>query len=223
MKSLVAAPGAKPIIDFDKKTEGVVLSANYWHVKGIDFTRSAGNTKGFTVGGNHNIVELSRFYENGDTGLQISRTDESDADKSLWPSYNLILNCESFDNADPSNNNADGFAAKLTAGVGNVFRGDISHNNIDDGWDLYTKSGTGAIGPVVIENSIAYNNGTLTNGTIGAGDKTALNSAEKASMYRISFETAWHLAMVHMGSRATAIQALSRRARILVITMRREI
>lgn len=171
LKYLIAAPGAKPIIDFDKKTEGVVLSANYWHVKGIDFTGSAGNTKGFTVGGNHNIVELSRFYENGDTGLQISRTDESDADKALWPSYNLILNCESFDNVDPSNNNADGFAAKLTAGVGNVFRGDISHNNIDDGWDLYTKSGTGAIGAVVIENSIAYNNGTLTNGTVGAGDK----------------------------------------------------
>ncbi|MEC0267660.1 bacterial Ig-like domain-containing protein [Paenibacillus anseongense] len=171
MKSLVAAPGAKPVIDFDKKTEGVVLSGNYWHVKGIDFTRSAGNTKGFTVGGNHNIVELSRFYDNGDTGLQISRTDESDSDKTLWPSYNLILNCESFDNVDPSNNNADGFAAKLTSGVGNVFRGDISHNNIDDGWDLYTKSGTGAIGPVVIENSIAYHNGTLTNGTVGAGDK----------------------------------------------------
>ncbi|MBA2940203.1 bacterial Ig-like domain-containing protein [Paenibacillus sp. CGMCC 1.16610] len=171
MKSLIAAPGAKPVIDFDKKTEGVVLSGNYWHVKGIDFTRSAGNTKGFTVGGNHNIVELSRFYDNGDTGLQISRTDESDSDKTLWPSYNLILNCESFDNVDPSNNNADGFAAKLTSGVGNVFRGDISHNNIDDGWDLYTKSGTGAIGPVVIEDSIAYHNGTLTNGTVGAGDK----------------------------------------------------
>ncbi|MBP1965933.1 bacterial Ig-like domain-containing protein [Paenibacillus aceris] len=171
MKYLIAAPGAKPVIDFDKKTEGVVLSGNYWHVKGIDFTRSAGNTKGFTVGGNHNIVELSRFYDNGDTGLQISRIDESDSDKALWPSYNLILNCESFDNVDPSNNNADGFAAKLTSGVGNVFRGDISHNNIDDGWDLYTKSGTGAIGPVVIENSIAYHNGTLTNGTVGAGDK----------------------------------------------------
>ncbi|MDD9266990.1 bacterial Ig-like domain-containing protein [Paenibacillus sp. GCM10023248] len=171
MKSLMAAPGAKPIIDFDKKSEGVVLSGNYWHVRGIDFTRSGANTKGFTVGGSHNIVELSRFYENGDTGLQISRTDEADTDISLWPSYNLILNCESFDNADPSNNNADGFAAKLTSGVGNVFRGDISHNNIDDGWDLYTKSGTGAIGPVIIENSIAYNNGTLTNGAVGAGDK----------------------------------------------------
>ncbi|OCT14566.1 hypothetical protein A8709_16980 [Paenibacillus pectinilyticus] len=169
-KYLVAAPGAKPIIDFDKKTEGVVFSGSYWHVIGIDFTRTAGNTKGFTIGGSNNIVESSRFYANGDTGLQISRTDESDA-RELWPSNNLILNCESYDNADPSNNNADGFAAKLTAGTGNVFRGDIAHNNIDDGWDLYTKAGTGAIGSVLIEDSIAYHNGTLTNGSVGAGDK----------------------------------------------------
>lgn len=171
MKYLMAAPGAKPIIDFDKRSEGVVLSGNYWHVQGIDFTRSAANTKGFTVGGSNNIVESSRFYDNGDTGLQISRTDVSESDKSLWPSNNLILNCESFDNVDPSNNNADGFAAKLTSGTGNVFRGDIAHNNIDDGWDLYTKAGTGAIGAVLIEDSIAYNNGTLTNNRVGDGDK----------------------------------------------------
>jgi hypothetical protein len=170
MKSLIAAPGAKPVIDFARKSEGVVLSGDYWHVKGIDFKRSAGNTKGFTIGGNYNTVENSRFYANGDTGLQISSTDGS-MDKSTWPSYNLILNNESFDNIDPSNNNADGFAAKLTAGVGNVFRGDIAHNNIDDGWDLYTKVGSGAIGAVTIEDSIAYNNGTLTNGSKGEGDK----------------------------------------------------
>ncbi|TDG00533.1 S-layer homology domain-containing protein [Paenibacillus piri] len=169
-KHLFAAPGARPVIDFNQKSEGVVLSGSYWHVKGIDFTRSAGNTKGFTVGGSHNIVEYSRFYANGDTGLQISSTDGS-TDKSTWPSYNLILNCDSFDNIDPSNNNADGFAAKLTSGAGNVFRGDISHNNIDDGWDLYTKAGSGAIGAVIIENSIAFHNGTLTDGTVGAGDK----------------------------------------------------
>ncbi len=171
MKYLEAAPGATPVIDFDKKTEGVLLSGSYWHIKGLEFTRSAGNTKGFTVGGNHNIVEGSRFYANGDTGLQISRTDGTAAEIAEWPSYNLILNSTSFDNRDPSDNNADGFAAKLTSGVGNVFRGCLSYNNIDDGWDLYTKAGTGAIGPVLIENSAAFNNGRLTDGTVGAGDK----------------------------------------------------
>jgi pectate disaccharide-lyase len=170
MKYLIAAPGARPVIDFSKRSEGVVLSGDYWHIKGIDFARSAGNTKGFTIGGSHNIVEHSRFYQNGDTGLQISRTDNA-SDKSEWPSYNLILNSTSFDNRDPSDNNADGFAAKLTSGVGNIFRGCIAHHNIDDGWDLYTKAGTGAIGPVLIEDSIAYNNGFLTDGTVGNGDK----------------------------------------------------
>ncbi len=169
-KYLVAAPGTRPVIDFDKKSEGVILGGSYWHVKGIDFTRSADNLKGFTVGGSYNTVEDSRFYENGDTGLQISRTDGSD-NRADWPSYNLILNSTSFDNRDPSENNADGFAAKLTVGEGNIFQGCISHNNIDDGWDLYTKAGTGAIGAVIIEDSIAYNNGTLTNGQVGSGDK----------------------------------------------------
>jgi hypothetical protein len=171
MKYLVAEEGARPVIDFDKKSEGVVHSGNYWHIKGLDFARSAGNTKGYTVGGSHNIIEDSRFYEHGDTGLQISRTDSSQVDMASWPSYNLILNSVSFDNRDPSDNNADGFAAKLTSGEGNIFRGCIAHNNIDDGWDLYTKVGTGAIGAVIIENSIAYDNGFLTDGTVGDGDK----------------------------------------------------
>ena len=89
-----------------------------------------------------------------------------------WPSNNLILNCTSFDNRDPAENNADGFAAKLTVGEGNVFDGCIAHNNIDDGWDLYTKLGTGAIGAVIIRNSVAYNNGYLQGNTAGssAGD-----------------------------------------------------
>lgn len=169
-KYLTAAPGTRPVIDFQKKSEGAVLSGDYWHIYGIDFARSAGNTKGFVVGGSHNVIENCRFYENGDTGLQISRTDEA-INIAAWPSYNLILNCTSFANRDPSENNADGFAAKLTSGVGNVFRGCIAHNNIDDGWDLYTKAGLGAIGAVLIEGCIAYNNGFLTDGTVGRGDK----------------------------------------------------
>ncbi|NLX75840.1 MAG: hypothetical protein GXZ01_00435 [Clostridiaceae bacterium] len=169
-KYMIAAPYTRPVIDFGKKSDGVILSGNYWHIEGIDFARSAPNCKGFTIGGNHNTIVNCRFYEHGDTGLQISRTDSS-ADKSEWPSYNRIINCESFDNRDPSENNADGFAAKITSGVGNEFIGCISHHNIDDGWDLYTKAGTGEIGAVVIDSCIAYENGTLTNGKVGRGDK----------------------------------------------------
>lgn len=169
MKYLVAAEGAQPIFDFDLKTEGGVLSGNYWHIKGFDFRRSAGNTRGFTVGGSHNIIELSRFYLNGDTGLQISRTDHS-GNFEDWPSHNLMLNVTSFDNRDPSNNNADGFAAKLTSGEGNIFRGAIAYNNVDDGWDLYTKVGSGKIGAVLIEDSIAFNNGFVSYSDDHRGD-----------------------------------------------------
>ena len=89
-----------------------------------------------------------------------------------WPSNNLVLSAESHDNADSDGEDADGFAAKLTVGPGNVFRYAVSHNNIDDGWDLYTKTDTGPIGPVTIEDSLAYNNGTLSNGgQAGNGDR----------------------------------------------------
>ena len=168
-KYLVADPDAeeRPLIDFDKKSEGVVHSGDYWHVEGIDFARSAGNTKGYTLGGSHNVIKNISTFEHGDTGFQISRTDVNEDRYDEWPAYNLVENSISFDNRDPSENNADGFAAKLTVGDGNVFRGNVSHNNIDDGWDLYTKVGTGAIGVVKIENSIAFNNGRLTDGYQG--------------------------------------------------------
>ena len=55
--------------------------------------------------------------------------------------------------------NADGFAAKLTCGEGNVFDGCMAYNNSDDGWDLFAKSATGPIGVVTIQNCIAFRNG----------------------------------------------------------------
>ena len=56
---------------------------------------------------------------------------------------------------------ADGFAAKLTTGEGNVFDGCIAAYNADDGWDLFAKAATGSIGAVTIQNCVAYKNGYL--------------------------------------------------------------
>lgn len=156
----------RPVFDFGKKSQGFSLMANYWRIYGIDITNAS--STGFRISGNHNLVKQVNTYANGDTGLQISGSSLDKIDK--WPSYNLILNCNSFDNRDPSENNADGFAAKLTAGVGNVFRGCIAHHNADDGWDLYSKLETGPIGAVTIENCIAYSNGYLSDGTRTKGD-----------------------------------------------------
>lgn len=165
-KTLLASPKEKPLFNFGENSGGINVAGDYWKVSGLDITKSV--SSGLRVSGNHNVVELVKTYANGDTGMQISGSSYDSSDK--WPTYNLILNCESYDNKDVAENNADGFGAKLTCGVGNVFRGCISHNNCDDGWDLYSKLETGPIGAVTVENCVAYGNGTLSDGTKTKGD-----------------------------------------------------
>ena len=67
-----------------------------------------------------------------------------------------MLNRDSFDNFDPENGEgADRFAFNLTSGLGAVFRVCITHNNIDDGWDMFPWNYTGAIVAVTIENRVS--------------------------------------------------------------------
>jgi 3-keto-disaccharide hydrolase len=173
-KTLSAYPGEVPVLNFSAQAEdpanrGLALNGNYWHLYGVVVEHAGDN--GIFVGGSNNIIERTVTRFNHDTGLQLSRI-ASDTPNAQWPANNLILSAESRDNADSDGEDADGFAAKLTVGTGNVFRYAVSHNNIDDGWDLYTKTDTGPIGPVTIEDSLSYNNGTLTDGSqAGAGDR----------------------------------------------------
>lgn len=136
------------------------LVGDYWHMYGIEFQNGIG--KGISVCGNYNTVEMCKIHNVANTGLQISRFAGEPNTDDMWPSYNLIKYCEAYDCCDPGRSDADGFAAKLTSGVGNKFYGCISHHNIDDGWDLYAKSTTGSIGAVTIENCVAYSNGFLS-------------------------------------------------------------
>lgn len=171
---LSAHPGETPVLNFSAQSEdstnrGLALEGSYWHVYGIVVEHAGDN--GIFISGSNNVVERTVTRFNRDTGLQISRRDSS-TPESAWPSDNLILSVESHDNVDSDGEDADGFAAKLTSGPGNVFRHTVAHNNIDDGWDLYTKTATGPIGAVTIEDSLAYENGTLSNGAqAGNGDR----------------------------------------------------
>ena len=167
MITLRSKEGERAVFDFSNAPAGMQLWGNYWHVYGIDVCNTPGNIKGLQIAGNNNKIELVNTYKNGDTGLQISGTSSEGMDK--WPANNLILNCTSYDNCDPGMNNADGFAAKITCGEGNVFKGCIAYNNLDDGWDLFAKIESGPIGAVTIDSCVAYANGTLTNGE-GNGD-----------------------------------------------------
>jgi hypothetical protein len=173
-KTLSAFQSERPILNFSAQSEsttnrGLALNGNFWRIFGITVERAGDN--GIFVGGSNNIIERTITRFNRDSGLQISRIAES-TPQSQWPANNLVLSSESHDNRDAGGENADGFAAKLTSGPGNVFRFTVSHNNIDDGWDLFTKSDTGPIGAVTIEDSLAYNNGTLSDGSqAGSGDR----------------------------------------------------
>lgn len=159
---MIADPeaGSRPVLDFDGKCAGMILAGDYWYFQGFDVTRSADAQKGIQVSGNHNILDQIKAYKNGNTGIQISRylgTDQFNQ----WPAHNTILNCSSYLNADKGYEDADGFAAKLTVGQGNVFDGCIAAYNADDGWDLFAKVQSGSIGVVTIQNCVAFKNGYI--------------------------------------------------------------
>ncbi|MDR7941987.1 right-handed parallel beta-helix repeat-containing protein [Enterobacter soli] len=131
--------------------KGLLVDASYWHINGIEIT-----DKSLRVQGSHNLIENVTAYRNDDTGIQISSPEN--IGRPLWASYNRIMDSESYANEDPGKINADGFAVKMRVGEGNRLENCYSHDNIDDGFDLFNKIEDGANGVVVIENSIARNN-----------------------------------------------------------------
>lgn len=160
--NLIAKEGeSRPKLDFSAMSEGssnqgIILAADYWHIKGIDIFKAGDN--GLQVKGNNNIIEFCSFSECSDTGLQIDN----------GASNNTILNCDSYYNADSSLENADGFACKLTAGTGNKFIGCRAWQNLDDGWDGYLRGADNIT--TTYQNCWAIKNGYLKNGTKGLGD-----------------------------------------------------
>ncbi|MEL7977898.1 right-handed parallel beta-helix repeat-containing protein [Isoptericola sp. F-RaC21] len=194
---LAAYPGEEPVLDFSAQAEdsanrGLAIGGNFWHVYGITVQNAGDN--GILLGGDDNVIERVVTRGNADTGLQIARL-VAGAPKAEWPANNLVLTSESYDNVDSDGEDADGFAAKLTVGEGNVFRDCVSHNNIDDGWDLYAKDETGPIGEVTIEHSLSYENGTLSDGSqAGSGDRNGfkLGGSDIAVDHVIKDSFAWH-------------------------------
>lgn len=161
-----AEENAKVVFDFsemsfDSTNRGIQLTGSFWHFYGLDVTGAGDN--GLYIAGNNNIVENCEFYKNRDSGLQLGRGASSQKNISDWPSNNFIKNCTSYYNYDDETlgENADGFAAKLTVGYGNVFDGCIAYRNSDDGWDLYAKEDSGNIGMVSLYNCFSFENGFL--------------------------------------------------------------
>ncbi|WP_277210935.1 carbohydrate-binding protein [Isoptericola croceus] len=167
--TLMSAPGERAVLDLnDSRGGGIILRGDWWHVYDVEVTGSRDKQKPMLVQGHHNVVERVEAHHNRDTGIQISGSEAEPP--SMWPTHNLVVSSVSHNNADDAKNDADGFAAKLTVGEGNVFRYNIAHHNIDDGWDLFAKSTTGSIGTVVIEDSVAFDNGWLESDPTDIGE-----------------------------------------------------
>lgn len=215
-KMVKAVNPGKAIFDFvtsrtndlntNKQIRGFEVNGDYWYFYGITVRNAADN--GMLLSGHYGHVELCLFESNLDTGLQIAR--QAGDTPENWPTYNKVINCTSRNNADEAGEDADGFAAKLTMGVGNVFDGCISHNNIDDGWDLFTygerdgkpsKPGQEGefAGEVTIINCISFRNGKTeagrtTSNSDGNGFKLGGETVPKAHIVKnsIAFENETH-------------------------------
>jgi hypothetical protein len=154
--TLTAYKDELPLLDFSAQSlgsKGISLKANYWHIKGLQIKGAGDNGMEIDFGSN-NIIERCVFFENRDTGLQISNGSAN----------NRIINCDSYYNADPWDYaDADGFAPKLAVGTGNYFYGCRAWGNCDDGWDGYLRGADDVT--TTLENCWTWGNGYLKNGT----------------------------------------------------------
>jgi len=199
---IFAAPGARPVFDFsgqargESSARGIQISGSYWHVRGVDVINAGDNC--IHISGSHNTIELVNTYGCSDTGVQIT-ANGSEAGDASRAAYNTVINCDSHDNYDEANagENADGFAAKLYIGPGNVFRGCRAWNNADDGWDLFASDDV-----VVIEDCWAIANGKIgpaQNNTNGDGNGFKLGGAARAGDANMG-------GAEHLVSRCTSIE-----------------
>lgn len=152
----------RPIFNFGSmpvgsSNQGIVLKADYWLIKNIEITKTGDN--GMRIQGHHNKIENCSFSNCSDTGLQLDG----------GASENLILNCDSYFNADPKEENADGFAAKMDVGSKNKFVGCRAWNNSDDGWDGYLRANDQIIS-TSYENCWAIHNGYRSDNSRSEGD-----------------------------------------------------
>lgn len=132
---------------------GLKLDGSYWNIQGITVTQ-----KSFHIAGSFNHIDRVKAHHADDTGIWVASPDG--IGRAFWASHNLISNSESWGNQDPGRKNADGFAVKMRVGEGNRLVNCYSHDNIDDGFDLFNKIEDGPNGSVTIENSFSAHNGS---------------------------------------------------------------
>lgn len=167
-----AYPGERPIIDMSDvkpanyRINVFQVSASYIHFKGLEIIGTQVTIKTHTQSicfqndrGNYNIYEQCVMRDGQAIGFYLIRG-----------SYNLVLNCDAYNNYDYTSEtgrggNVDGFGFHGKKGdVGNVIRGCRAWLNSDDGYDCINSHE-----PVNFDNCWAFYNGYST-GFVSRGD-----------------------------------------------------
>lgn len=166
---------AKPVFDFSGERRasgnngqrGFQLSGSYVHLRYLEIKKAADNC--VYVTGSNNTLEWLSVHECQDTGVQLSN----------GAANNKVLNVDSYLNADPGGENADGFAPKLSIGPNNYFCGTRAYQNADDGYDCWAG---GNSSPVKFEYCWAFGQPGPTATANGDGNGFKLGSpASRAS------------------------------------------
>ncbi|HEX3357364.1 MAG TPA: hypothetical protein VHS31_10375 [Tepidisphaeraceae bacterium] len=162
----LAYPGdTRPVLNFSNITTTTTDPNNPLRVCGIQITGSNNTFQGIDVtgvqAGTLKQADNWRITGNGNTLNQIATHDDQGNGMYFLShaSNNLVVNCDSYNLVGVngiSAGNTDGFGCH-SQGSGNVFRGDRSWANSDDGFDCITNPGGG----VVFDHCWAYNNGRL--------------------------------------------------------------
>lgn len=159
---ITGAGVSRPVLDFSSQSlaggnQGIILSGNYWHIRGL-IIKGAGDNGLLIQGGNNNIIEFCDFVDNRDSGCQLKG----------GAANNRIINCDSYNNRDPDEGDADGFAPKMDVGSGNRFIGCRAWNNSDDGWDGYLRGADNV--STTLENCWCFHNGFRKDGSASTGN-----------------------------------------------------
>ncbi len=153
-------PGERPLFDcsgLNAGKKGFSVTGSYWYITGIDIMKARDN--GMYITGKNNIIEFCSFFENEDSGLQLSG----------GAADNKIINCDSYFNKDATSENADGFACKLDVGPNNSFKGCRAWQNSDDGWDGYIRPSSTYNSDNIsttIDSCWSFRNGYLKSGAL---------------------------------------------------------
>ncbi|HOQ03675.1 MAG TPA: right-handed parallel beta-helix repeat-containing protein [Anaerohalosphaeraceae bacterium] len=186
--TLRSYPGETVVLDFSGTptgTRGIELSGSYWVF--YDFViQNAGDNALYITGGYNQIERITARW-NEDSGIQLH----------TGAAYNLLLNCDSYENYDPANHgeNADGFAVKFGVGAGNILQGCRAWSNSDDGYDCWNTDPPSQA--VTFERCWAFRNGiNLWGDAAFAGDgngfKLGAGSGGHFLVYCAAFDNPHH-------------------------------